>query len=218
MPHRCDVGPGPSAWYRRKRATQNQAIGKSRGGLTTKIAVIVDALGNLIRFVLLPGQRHDITSFDALMAGIYCLALIGDKGFDAGWLRERLRANDMEAVIPLREGTSGYAEHDREKYKWRHLVENFFCSIKAFRRIATRYEKTDKCFAAIINPVTAAQHGCSDTSKQENLFEFGLVEQSGGGEQHHAHEVREACRLHLRHAARAVNLDCAYIEAEIIGD
>jgi hypothetical protein len=56
--------------HRRKRGTQNQAIGKSRGGLTTKIAVIVDALGNLIRFVLLPGQRHDITSFDALMAGM----------------------------------------------------------------------------------------------------------------------------------------------------
>jgi hypothetical protein len=79
--------------------------------------VIVDALGNLIRFVLLPGQRHDIISFDALMASIHCLALIGDKEFDAGWLRERLRANDMEAIIPLREGTSGYAEHDREKYQ-----------------------------------------------------------------------------------------------------
>jgi transposase len=59
----------------------------------------------------------------------------------------------MEAVIPLRQGTSGYAEQDRKKYKWRHLVENFFCSIKAFRRIATRYEKTDKCLAAIINLV-----------------------------------------------------------------
>src|SRR5579864_294576 len=144
-----------SAWHRRKRGTQNQAIGKSRGGLTTKIAVIVDALGNLIRFVLLPGQRHDIKSFEALMAGIHCLALIGDKGFDAGWLRERLRANDTEAVIPLRKGTSGYAEHDREKYKWRHLVENFFCNIKAFRRIATRYEKTDKCFNATVNLVAS---------------------------------------------------------------
>jgi transposase len=82
------------------------------------------------------------------------LALIGDKGFDAGWLRERLRANDMKAVIPLREGTGGYAEH-REKYKWRHLVEIFFCSIKPFRRIATRYEKSDERFAAIINLVTA---------------------------------------------------------------
>jgi transposase len=115
--------------------------------------VLVDALGNLVRFVLLPGQSHDITSFDALMAGIYCLALIGDKAFDAHWLREVLRGRHIEAVIPLRQGTTGHAEHDREKYKWRHLVENFFCRVKAFRRIATRYEKTDKCFAAMINIV-----------------------------------------------------------------
>ena len=145
--------PGPSAWHRRKRGTQNQAIGKSRGGLTTKIAALVDALGNLVRFVLLPGQRHDITSFDVLMAGIACLALIGDKAFDAGWLRERLTSGGIEAVIPLREGTTGHPAHDAEKYKWRHLVENFFCAIKAFRRIATRYEKTDTCFAAMINIV-----------------------------------------------------------------
>src|SRR5258707_15107704 len=65
---------GPPAWNRRKRGTRNQAIGKSRGGLTTKIGALVDALGNLVRFVLLPGQRHDITRFDALMAGITCLA------------------------------------------------------------------------------------------------------------------------------------------------
>ena len=101
-----------------------------------------------MRFVLLPGQRHDITSFDVLMAGIACLALIGDKAFDAGWLRERLTSGGIEAVIPLREGTTGHPAHDAEKYKWRHLVENFFCAIKAFRRIATRYEKTDTCFAA----------------------------------------------------------------------
>jgi transposase len=65
----------------------------------------------------------------------------------------RLRVGKcLEAVIPLREGTSAYAEHDREKYKWRHLAEHF-CSIKAFRRIATHYEKTDKCFAAMVNLV-----------------------------------------------------------------
>jgi len=151
--HRRNLRPGPSAWHRRKRGTQKQAIGKSRGGLTTKIAALVDALGNLVRFVLLPGQRHDITSFDVLMAGIACLALIGDKAFDAGWLRQRLTSGGIEAVIPLREGTTGHPAHDAEKYKWRHLVENFFCAIKAFRRIATRYEKTDTCFAAMINLV-----------------------------------------------------------------
>jgi hypothetical protein len=83
-----------------------------------------------VRFVLLPGQRHDITSFDVLMAGVACLALIGDKAFDAGWLRERLASGGIEAVIPLREGTTGHPAHDAEKYKWRHLVENFFCAPK----------------------------------------------------------------------------------------
>jgi transposase len=105
--------------------------------------------------VLSPGQSHDITAFEALLAGIYRLALIGDKAFDAHWLREQLQRHNIEAVIPLRAGTTGYPEHDREKYKWRHLVENFFCRLKAFRRIATRYEKTDKCFAAMINLVAA---------------------------------------------------------------
>jgi hypothetical protein len=55
--------PGPSAWNRSKRGTQKQAIGKSRGGLTTKIAALVDALGNPVRFVLLR-PASDITSFD----------------------------------------------------------------------------------------------------------------------------------------------------------
>ncbi len=118
--------------------------------MTSKIAALVDALGNVVRFVLLPGQRHDIKSVDKLMAGVSCEAFIGDKAFDSHALRERLAEAGIEAVIPLRNGTLGHGEHDHEKYKWRHLVENFFCQIKAFRRIATRYEKTDKCFAAMI--------------------------------------------------------------------
>jgi len=123
--------------------------------LTSKIAALVDALGNVVRFVLLPGQRHDIKSVDDLMEGISCEAFIGDKAFDAKGLRVRLAADGIEAVIPQRKGAAEIYEHDREKYKWRHLVENFFCQIKQFRRIATRYEKTDKCFAAMIYLVGA---------------------------------------------------------------
>ncbi len=118
--------------------------------MTTKIAALVDGLGNLVRFVLLPGQRHDIKSVDDLLAGIACEAFIGDKAFDAKTLRERLAEDRIEAVIPQRDGAAVLCDYDREKYKWRHLVENFFCQIKAFRRIATRYEKTDKCFEAMI--------------------------------------------------------------------
>src|SRR4051812_3657783 len=117
--HRRHLYPGPSAWHRRKRGTQNQAIGKSRGGLTTKIAALVDALGNLLRFVLLPGQRHDITSFDVLMAGVPCLALIGDKarsmrtGCANIWPAATLRRSFRCAKAPLdirrttRKSTSG---------------------------------------------------------------------------------------------------------------
>ncbi len=137
-------------WRRRKGGTQNQAIGRSRGGLTTKIAALVDALGNLVRFTLLPGQRHDIKSVDDLLEGIDCEAFLGDKAFDAKALRARLAQDGIEAVIPQRKGAVGLIDYDREKYKWRHLVENFFCQIKAFRRIGTRYEKTDKGFAAMI--------------------------------------------------------------------
>jgi transposase len=107
--------------------------------LTSKIAALVDALGNLVRFVLLAGQRHDIKSVDELMEGISCEAFIGDKAFDSHGLRGRLADHGIEAVIALRKGTLGHCEHDHEKSKWRHLVENVFCQIKAFRRIATRY-------------------------------------------------------------------------------
>ena len=89
------------------------------------------------------------------MDGISCEALLGDKAFDAKALRSRLAEDGVEAVIPQRKGASERCEFDPEKYKWRHLVENFFCKIKAFRRIASRYEKTEKCFAAMIFLVSA---------------------------------------------------------------
>ena len=86
--------------------TQNQAIGRSRGGLTTKIAALVDALGNLVCFTLLPGQRHDIKSVDDLLEGIDCEAFLGDKAFDAKALRARLAQEGIEAVIPQRKGAA----------------------------------------------------------------------------------------------------------------
>jgi transposase len=114
---------------------------------------LVDALGNLIRFVLLPGQRHDSIGVEPLIAGLDFEALIGDKAFDNNWLRANLNERGATAVIPSMSSRAGRIPHDVEMYKWRHLVENFFCSLKAFRRIATRYEKTDTCFASFLNLV-----------------------------------------------------------------
>jgi transposase len=116
---------------------------------------LVDALGQLIRFLLLPGQRHDSIGVEPLITGLDFEALLGDKAFDNNRLRADLNDRGALAVIPSKADRAGCIPYDREMYKWRHLIENFFCKIKAFRRIATRYEKTDACFAGFINFVAA---------------------------------------------------------------
>ena len=121
--------------------------------MTTKIVALVDALGNLARFVLLPGQRHDSIGAEPLLDGVEIAALIGDKGFDNDGLRRALDKRGALAVIPPKADRKRHIPCDFAMYGWRHLVENFFCAIKNYRRIATRYEKTDHSFAAMINLV-----------------------------------------------------------------
>jgi transposase len=114
---------------------------------------LVDALGNLARFVLLPGQRHDSVGVESLLHGIAIAALIGDKGFDNDRLRYQLNERGTRAVIPPKAGRKTNIACDFAMYRWRHLVENFFCALKHHRRIATRYDKTDQSFTAMINIV-----------------------------------------------------------------
>ena len=138
-----------------KGGTQNQAIGRSRGGLTTKIVALVDALGALLRFVLLPGQRHDTVGVAPLIEGIEFGALLGDKAFDVDWLRAELDARGAVAVIPPKANRKTIIPCDRAMYRWRHLIENYFAKLKEFRAIATRYDKADNSFRANINLVAA---------------------------------------------------------------
>jgi transposase len=112
---------------------------------------LVDALGKLARFVLLPGHRHDSVGVKPLLDGVALGALIGDKGFDNDWLRRELDERGALAVIPPKADRKTFIPCDFAMYAWRHLVENFFCDLKQFRRIATRYDKTDQSFAAMIN-------------------------------------------------------------------
>jgi len=116
---------------------------------------LVDSLGNLAAFSLMPGQRGETTGVAALLDGIECGAFLGDKAYDADWLRTLLEERGIEAVIPARKGRKSPAPHDEEKYKWRHLVENFFQKIKEFKRIAMRACKTDTSFTAMIQ-ITAS--------------------------------------------------------------
>ena len=121
--------------------------------MTTKIVALVDALGNLVSFVLQPGQRNDIIGVRPLIEGISFDALLADKAFDADWLRKELDERGALAVIPPRSNRKIQYVYDKVIYQWRHLVENYFAKIKEFRGIATRYDKTDTSFEANINLV-----------------------------------------------------------------
>ena len=118
--------------------------------MTTKIVALVDALGNLVRFVLLPGQWQDSVGVAPLLKDLDFDALLADKAFDGDALRAELDDRGAVAVIPPKSNRAADIPCDFEMYKWRHLVENFFCALKQFRRIATRYDKTDQSFEAMI--------------------------------------------------------------------
>ena len=122
--HRRDHRARPPAWHGGKKRDP-QAIGRSRGGLSTKIVALVDALGNLVRFVLLPGQRHDCLGVDALIEELDFEALIADKAFDLNRLREELAEREAEAVIPPRRNRVEAIECDFDKYRWRHCFAEY---------------------------------------------------------------------------------------------
>ena len=115
---------------------------------------MVDALGYLVRFVLLPGQRHGVIAASSLPPGVEFGALIADRTYDSYELRAELRARGViPAVIPLRSNRVEPIAYDTQMYRWHHLVENFFCKLKHFRRLAIRVEKTDVSNASMIHAV-----------------------------------------------------------------
>ena len=103
----------------------------------------------------MPGQRGETMGVKGLMEGISCGAFLGDKTYDADWLSEMLISRGIEPVIPARKRRKTAMVHDEEKYKWRHLVENYFQKLKKFKRIAMRSDKTDESFISVIYIVAA---------------------------------------------------------------
>jgi transposase len=118
--------------------------------MTTKILALTDALGNLVRFELLPGHRFDTVGVAPLIDGIEFGALLADKAFDSNNIVADLNERGAKIVISQHPRRSAPLQIDSEVYKWRHLIENFFCKLKEFKRIAMRACKTDRSFEAII--------------------------------------------------------------------
>jgi len=123
---------------------QSQALGRSKGGFSTKIHILVDGLGNPLDFVLTPGQRHDKTQGAVLLKGYKGDYVIADKAYDSDDLLDFI-VSEVEAipVIPPRSNRTEQRDYDKHLYKARYLVECFINKIKWYRRLFSRFEKLD---------------------------------------------------------------------------
>ena len=111
----------------------------------------MDALGNLVRFVLMPANRYDTVGVAPLIQGVEFGAILADKAFDSNWIIADLNDRGAKIAISQRPQRLEPLEIDSEMYKWRHLIETYFQKLKEFKRIAMRSDKTDTSYAAMIN-------------------------------------------------------------------
>lgn len=144
----------------------DHALGRSRGGFSTKIHILCDGHGLPLHFHLTPGQTHESIALDTLLVGAdanlfdgegepiaWPVALGGDKGYRADWIDEYLIGLGMDPVIPSKENEDREArpvEFDKHLYRCRNIVERLIGWLKESRRIFSRFEKTAKNFGAMI--------------------------------------------------------------------
>ena len=125
-------------------------MGKSKGGWTTKIVALTDALGNLVRFELLPAHRYDTVGVPSSIDGLAFDALIADKAYAFKLARRRSGRSWGEGRDLAAPQRLAHRAIDATMYGWRHLIENFFCDLKDFKRVAIRSDKTDDSYKAMI--------------------------------------------------------------------
>jgi len=144
----------------------DHALGRSRGGFSTKIHLLCDGHGHSLHFHLTAGQAHETTALVPLLTGAdeqvtdgngaavaWPVALAGDKGYRADWIDEYLLELGIKPVIPSKENEDRAArrvEFDKEAYRRRHIVECLIGWLKECRRVFSRYEKTAKNFGGMI--------------------------------------------------------------------
>ena len=131
-------------------SSSDEAIGKSRGGSSTKIHLAVDSGGLPVYFEISGGQINDIVHAQSLVsAAPKSCSVTADKGYDSDNFRAFIKANGSIANIPRKENSkTGNGHMDWCLYKYRHLVENAFLRIKRYRGIATRYDKLARNYAS----------------------------------------------------------------------
>jgi transposase len=135
----------------RKRGAEAQAIGRSRGGRTTKIHTVVDADGRIVAFELTGGHRHDIRPATGLIEPLpAAAALLGDAAYDCDEFRRFLSARGTTPVIKQNPTRKRLHPFDKDAYKGRNIIERAFSHLKDWRRVATRYDKLARNYSSTV--------------------------------------------------------------------
>jgi len=124
--------------------------GRTKGGLNTKLAMIVDALGRPVAMQLAPANRHDLKACAGLWSEQRSGWLVADRAFDSDKLRAALAAHGIFPCIPLKAGRRKTYNFSEKFYAHRHTVENANARLKRFRRIGTRYDKLAETFLGFV--------------------------------------------------------------------
>ncbi|WP_338014316.1 IS5 family transposase [Sphingomonas cavernae] len=153
LQHRQHHPSRPGLGSGRKRGTCRRALGRSRGGFTSKLHCLADARGRPVAFHLTGGEAADCTAYDTLirLPDRAPAALLADKGYDTNAIRADLASRSIQAVIPARSNRRERIEHDRQLYRQRNGIERMFGKLKINRAVATRYDQTPSSFLGMVH-------------------------------------------------------------------
>lgn len=141
--HACAAGYGKDSQHR-------EALGRSKGGFSTKIHITTDALGNPLKFILTAGQRNDITQAKQLCESVFESTIIADKAYDCDDFVETIIGQRCVSNIPPRSNRKEPRSYDECLYEERHVIECFIGKIKHFRRIFSRYDKSAQSYLSFL--------------------------------------------------------------------
>jgi transposase len=136
---------------RLKKGGRGRLIGRTKGGMNTKLHTVTDARGRPIKFFMTAGQISDYTGAAALLSSLpEADWLLADRGYDADWYREALQDKGITPCIPGRKSCAKPVKYDKRRYRRRNRIEIMFGRLKDWRRLATRYDRCPKVFLSSV--------------------------------------------------------------------
>ena len=148
-------GARPRLCRRGKKSAGEQALGRSRGGFSSKLHALADSLGNPLAFRLTAGQQGDAPQALPLLDRVTATAVIADKAYDTDAILAAVAADGALAVIPPRATRLDQRATDWQLYQQRHKIENLFGFMKHYRRVFARFEKLARRYLAFVQLVAA---------------------------------------------------------------